>query len=181
MQVNGDNTSGVRTDIEVRDAGGKGKGVFALRSFKRGEFIFRRRHGRVVSTAEVPTLTEEERRHLCELDRERSAVLLPPGSYLNHSSEPNAMRSGSGHFGIFDAADGDRVEIFGPGAPSGPGQLDTNTVVAGFLVDDLDSATREIVAGGAELLGTRNDAAHSSWQHFRAPDGNVYELKEVRP
>lgn len=78
----------------VRDAGAKGKGVFALRSFRRGEFIFRRRRGRVVSTAEIPALTEQERRHLCELDRERSAVLLPPGSYLNHSCEPNAMRSG---------------------------------------------------------------------------------------
>jgi glyoxylase I family protein len=86
-----------------------------------------------------------------------------------------------GRFGIFDTEDGDRVEIFGPGAPRGPGQFDTNEVVAGFLVDDLATATREIVAGGAELLGGRNDAAHSSWQHFRAPDGNVYELKEIRP
>lgn len=37
------------TDIVVKEAGIKGKGVFALRDFARGEFIFRRRHGRVVS------------------------------------------------------------------------------------------------------------------------------------
>lgn len=86
----------------------------------------------------------------------------------------------SGRFGIFDAEDGDTVEIFGAGALTGPGQFDTNKVVAGFLVDDLDAATREIIGGGAELLGGRNNAAHSSWQHFRAPDGNVYELKEIR-
>jgi glyoxylase I family protein len=85
-----------------------------------------------------------------------------------------------GRFGIFDTSGGDSVELFGPGAPSGPGQFDTNKVVAGFLVDDLTSATRELAAAGVELLGGRNDGGSSSWQHFRAPDGNVYELKEVR-
>ncbi|HET8568650.1 MAG TPA: SET domain-containing protein [Candidatus Limnocylindria bacterium] len=81
-------------DIEVREAGAKGRGVFACRAFRRGEFILRRRHGRVVRTSQLATLSAEERRHLCELDRGRSAVLLPPGCYLNHSCEPNAMRSG---------------------------------------------------------------------------------------
>jgi hypothetical protein len=68
--------------------------VFARRRFERGQFIFRRRHGLVVSNSEIAQLSEEDRRHLCELDFERSAVLLPPGCYLNHSCEPNAMRSG---------------------------------------------------------------------------------------
>lgn len=33
-------------DVEVREAPGKGLGVFARRAFSPGEFIFRRRHGR---------------------------------------------------------------------------------------------------------------------------------------
>jgi len=78
----------------VQDAGRKGKGVFALRAFRKGEFIFRRRHGRVISNARLGSLSPEDRRHLCELDYTRSAVLLPPGCYLNHSCDPNAMRSG---------------------------------------------------------------------------------------
>ena len=78
----------------MRDAGHKGLGVFALRPFRKGEFIFRRRHGRVVTNAEVRSLTREDRRHLCELDYTTSAVLLAPGCYLNHSCEPNAMRRG---------------------------------------------------------------------------------------
>jgi SET domain-containing protein len=81
-------------DIEVHAAGRKGKGVFARRAFRRGEFIFRRRHGRVVRASELASLSAEDRAHLCELDLEHSAVLLPPGAYLNHSCEPNAMRSG---------------------------------------------------------------------------------------
>ena len=81
-------------DVAVRDAGRKGLGVFALRQFDRGEFIFRRRYGGIVTNARIPSLTREERRHLCELDYARSAILLAPGCYLNHSCEPNAMRSG---------------------------------------------------------------------------------------
>jgi SET domain-containing protein len=81
-------------DVQVRAAGRKGNGVFALRAFRRGEFIFRRRHGRIVRRAEVASLSAAEGRHLCELDFEHSAVLLPPGAFLNHSCEPNAMRSG---------------------------------------------------------------------------------------
>jgi hypothetical protein len=84
----------VIADIEVRDAGALGKGVFALRGFKRGEFIFRRRHARVVYMHELHALTEDDLQHLCELDWERFGVLAPPGRFLNHSCDPNAMRSG---------------------------------------------------------------------------------------
>ena len=101
----------MRSDIEVRDAGRKGKGVFALRRFRRGEFIFRRRHGQVVANARVSKLSADERRHLCELDHERSAVLLPPGAYLNHSCEPNAMRSGVKVFAWRDIRPDEEITI----------------------------------------------------------------------
>jgi hypothetical protein len=81
-------------DVVARRAGAKGMGVFARRDFAPGEFIFRRRHGRIVVAADIARLSEEERRHLCELDFDRWAVLWPPGCFLNHSCEPTAMRSG---------------------------------------------------------------------------------------
>ena len=98
-------------DVEVRDAGRKGKGVFARRGFRKGEFIFRRRHGRIVRNAEIPRLRAADRRHLCELDFERSAVLLPPGAFLNHSCDPNAMRSGVSVFAWRAIRRGDEITI----------------------------------------------------------------------
>lgn len=83
------------TDVTVKDAGAKGLGVFALRDFTPGEFIFRRRYGRIVRNQEIALLSEEDQRHLCELDWDTSAVLLPPGCYLNHACDPNAMRKGT--------------------------------------------------------------------------------------
>ncbi|MDQ2999256.1 MAG: SET domain-containing protein-lysine N-methyltransferase [Chloroflexota bacterium] len=99
------------TDIIVKQAGGKGKGVFALCDFARGEFIFRRRHGQVVDNDEISTLSEEDQRHLCELDWERSAVLLTPGCYLNHACDPNAMRSGTRVFAWNDIRQGEEITI----------------------------------------------------------------------
>jgi SET domain-containing protein len=98
-------------DIVVRKAPPKGKGVFALRSFRRGEFIFRRRHGRVVPNRQVARLSAEDQRHLTELDFGHSAVLLPPGCYLNHSCEPNAMRSGVKVFAWRAIRKGDEITI----------------------------------------------------------------------
>lgn len=99
------------TDLAVRDTRGKGKGVFALRDFGQGEFIFRRRHGRVIKNDEIHSLSEDDARHLCELDRETSAVLLPPGCFLNHSCDPNAMRRGVKVFAWRDIRAGEEVTI----------------------------------------------------------------------
>jgi len=101
----------VIADIVVRPAGAKGLGVFARRGFSEGEFIFRRRHGRVVEIADVPLLSEDERRHLCELDFGRSAILLPPGCYLNHSCEPSAMRQGVKVFAWRQITAGEEITV----------------------------------------------------------------------
>lgn len=98
-------------DVVVADAGRKGKGVFARRSFRKGEFIFRRRYGRVVRSGDLRSLTAEERRHLCELDFERSAVVLAPGCYLNHSCDPNAMRHGVNVFAWRAIKRGEEITI----------------------------------------------------------------------
>src|SRR3954451_10361767 len=39
-------------------------------------------------------LSEEDERHLCELDWETGAVLLPPVCYLNYTCDLSAMRKG---------------------------------------------------------------------------------------
>lgn len=77
------------------------------------------------------------------------------------------------------AANGDRIEIFGgPFAPQPGYQFAVNKVVAGFRVDDIDAACAELErAPGVEVLGERGVGENGyAWQHFRAPDGQVYEL-----
>lgn len=101
----------VMHDVEVRDAGSKGRGVFARRAFADGEFIFRRRHARVRHGDELDEASEWERTHLCELGFDRFAVLAAPGCYLNHSCDPNAMRHGVKVFAWRPIAAGDEITI----------------------------------------------------------------------
>jgi SET domain-containing protein len=98
-------------DVEVRTAGVKGLGVFARRSFARGEFIFRRRHGQIVDERGIAALSPEDQMHLTELGRDRFAVILPPGAYLNHCCDPNAMRSGVKVFAWRAIAAGEEITI----------------------------------------------------------------------
>ena len=76
------------------------------------------------------------------------------------------------------AANGDKLEIFGPLGPQPAYQFETGPTVVGFLVDDIATARDELAAApGVELLGDLQvmDDGYA-WQHFRAPDRLVYEL-----
>jgi hypothetical protein len=78
-----------------------------------------------------------------------------------------------------ETTDGSRLELFGSQqAADGPWLFESNPVVAGFLVDDIHAAREELArATGVELLGDLRLLPDGyGWQHFRAPDGHVYEL-----
>ena len=98
------------SDVIVRPAGRKGKGVFALRALRAGEFISAAGTG-----ASSRTRTSDRflagSADICELDFETSAILLPPGCYLNHSCDPNAMRSGVKVFAWRSIRPGEEITI----------------------------------------------------------------------
>ncbi|MEV6235473.1 VOC family protein [Lentzea sp. NPDC051838] len=73
-------------------------------------------------------------------------------------------------FWIFELPDGRNVEVFADDY-RGKEHFDTGPVT-GFAVDDLPAAVAELEAAGVEMLGEPGP----TWQHFRGPDGNVYEL-----
>jgi hypothetical protein len=45
-------------------------------------------------------------------------------------------------------------------------------VICGFAVADLEQARQALVQAGIELNGDKQ----GGWQHFRAPDGSIFEL-----
>ena len=71
---------------------------------------------------------------------------------------------------VFELPDGRHVEVFGL-RYQGREHFDRGPVV-GFAVRDLSAAVQELRDAGIELLGEPGP----TWQHFRGPDGNVYEL-----
>ena len=78
----------------------------------------------------------------------------------------------------FELPSRERFEVFGPDEEDH--QHFTTGPVVGFVVQDLPAAVAELERAGVELLGGEVDEAGEGWRHFRAPDGNVYELKSER-
>jgi len=76
-------------------------------------------------------------------------------------------------------SDGFKLALFGVGADAdSPWLFEAKPVVAGFLVDDIEAARDELArTPDVELLGELHVLPGGyAWQHFRAPDGHVYEL-----
>jgi hypothetical protein len=80
-------------------------------------------------------------------------------------------------FVMFKLPDGDQIEVFGP-AKESHAHFSTGPV-AGFLVADMEGVRAELEAAGAELIGPVQSDGTSAWQHFRGPDGNVYEINQM--
>jgi catechol 2,3-dioxygenase-like lactoylglutathione lyase family enzyme len=77
----------------------------------------------------------------------------------------------------FTTSEGDEIQVLAPGDPyyeffeehaAGPVPL--------FEVDDVHSARTELADAGIEIVGPAGRDSHWEWIHFRAPDGNLYEL-----
>ncbi len=75
---------------------------------------------------------------------------------------------------LFSMPDGSHLAVTPGVAPT----EDDRTV--GFLVDDLDAARGALLASGAEVDDEISTNAQFRYLHFRAPDGHLYELLEVR-
>lgn len=79
---------------------------------------------------------------------------------------------------ILEVADGQLLEIFGPGT-KGHG-LNSPPVVA-FEVDDVVAARDELLAKNIEILGDIGSWNGFEWLYFRGPAGRIFSIKKTPP
>ncbi len=88
------------------------------------------------------------------------------------------IRREPGRLAWFRLGDGTELHVYGPGDDeheffdSGP--------VVGLVVPDADDARARMEAAGIEFIGEVQRAGVAAWNHFRGPDGNVYEIMSRR-
>lgn len=74
----------------------------------------------------------------------------------------------------FRAADGSQVHVYGPTNEAheffGAGP------VVGLVVDDFEATRQAMVDAGIPFIGEPQHDGGSAWNHYRGPDGNVYEI-----
>ncbi len=74
----------------------------------------------------------------------------------------------------FQLTNGTQLELYRPEEPL-HAFFTTGPVVA-FWVDDVDAARATMEAAGIEFIGPIQRAGKTRWNHFRAPDGTVFEI-----
>jgi catechol 2,3-dioxygenase-like lactoylglutathione lyase family enzyme len=74
----------------------------------------------------------------------------------------------------FRLADGTEIHVYGPGDDD-HAFFGAGPVVA-FRVADFASTRARMIEAGAEFIGPIQTDGAVAWNHFRAPDGNVYEI-----
>ena len=74
----------------------------------------------------------------------------------------------------FRLTDGTQVEVYH--AEEEFHSFFTSGPVVAFLVDDVDEARAAMEATGIEFIGPIQRASGTSWNHFKAPDGTVFEI-----
>ena len=75
----------------------------------------------------------------------------------------------------FRLADGTQVHVYGP--EDTDLEFFGTAPVVGFAVDSFPAAHAAMAAAGIEVVYPEPQRAGGQmWQHFRAPDGNVYEI-----
>lgn len=96
-------------DVEVRQSPIDGRGVFALRRFRRGETILRWNVATRVPRENLDRLSAEERRYLHPFDESTLLVVQSPERYVNHSCENNSEVRDFSDVAIRDIAPGEEI------------------------------------------------------------------------
>lgn len=82
-------------------------------------------------------------------------------------------------YALFRLPGGDMVEVFAHDEESR--RFFTTGPVVGFEVEDVAAAARaELERAGIDFIGEIHAASDGGrWSHFRAPDGNIYEITQL--
>jgi len=78
----------------------------------------------------------------------------------------------------FVLVNGVELHVYGPSDQDhdffGPGP------VVGFEVDDFWQTRALMLAAGTEFIGPVQETETRVWNHFRGPDGNIYEIMAIK-
>src|ERR1044072_4134784 len=78
-------------NVEIRQSGIHGQGLYARREFAPGEVVLRWDTSKLISREEQSLLPVDERKYTHPFDETRMMVVQPPERFVNHSCDNNTV------------------------------------------------------------------------------------------
>lgn len=97
------------SDIEVRASPIEGKGVFALRDFKKGERVLEWGVRKELSEEDLAAMSEDEKRRYVSFKDGKHLLSGEPMRYVNHSCDPNTNAKDNGDIAIREIKAGEEI------------------------------------------------------------------------
>lgn len=97
--------------IEIRKSEKHGKGLFALKDFRKGERVYSFKKGRIVTYDEIKNLSERDKIHLDKIGANEYEIIESPGCYINHSCEPNVEEKNRIGYALKNIKKGEEIII----------------------------------------------------------------------
>ncbi len=99
-------------DVEVRKSKIHGKGVFALRDFKKGDVVVDWSSCSTPLTgADVKRLPENRRKYSSHIGKGKWVLFGSPGKYMNHSCDPNTKAVNGADVAVRQINRGDEITV----------------------------------------------------------------------
>ncbi len=95
-------------NVIVKNSSIEGKGVFALRDFKKGEVVLHWNISHTLPKEKVDQMTDEEKKYISFLN-DKYVVMQEPEKYVNHSCEPNTTAKNFCDVAIKDIRKGEEI------------------------------------------------------------------------
>ena len=94
--------------VIIKNSSVDGKGVFALRDFKKGEIVLHWDISHTLPKEKVENMTKEERKYISFLDG-KYVIMQESEKYVNHSCEPNTTAKNFCDVAIKDIKAGEEI------------------------------------------------------------------------
>lgn len=89
-------------DLYTKNTPNKGRGIFALKPFKKGDIVLDwNEENKDISKEDLNKLPEDEKKYVAQFN-EKIILIAPPGRYINHSCNPNIKNENGKDYAIRD-------------------------------------------------------------------------------
>jgi len=97
--------------VKIKESEKQGKGLFALKDFKKGEILYSFKKGRTLNRSEIQNLSKLEKIYLDQIGENKYEIIESPGCYANHSCEPNTEEKNRVGYTLMDIKKGEEITI----------------------------------------------------------------------